>query len=135
MDRRLTLVYVLALLCLLALLSALPAGAGLPPHPANRNGNQAELGDAVPPKLAPSAWAKIEPLVLKELDQQGTTTFIAYLTAQADLKPLQRMKAGAPRRQAVVRALQTTAQESQRDVRAFLDRQQAAGHVTDYLPF
>ncbi len=45
------------------------------------------------------------------------------------------MKPGLARKRAVVETLQSTAQRTQRDIRAFLERQKAAGHVSEYLPF
>ena len=86
-------------------------------------------------KIAPALRVKIEPQVLKELASGEKTTTIVYLTQQADLAPARRIKAKLTRRQAVVSSLQAVAERSQRDIRVYLDGQQASGHVEGYIPF
>ncbi len=78
---------------------------------------------------------KIEPQVLKELASGEKTTYIVHLTQQADLAPAQRIQEKLTRRQAVVSSLQAVAERSQRGLRAYLDGQQASGHVEGYVPF
>ncbi len=105
--------------------------------------------------MAPAVRTKIEPLVLKELAEaswssesaghppvakDGKTTYIVYLREQADLRPAQRMAENLAisklaRRQAVVSALQTTAQRTQADIVAYLEQQKSAGQVTDYTSY
>ncbi len=97
-----------------------------------------------------SVRTKIEPLVLKELAeasqtsesaghplaaQDGQTTYIVYLKEQADLKPAQRADSKLARRQAVVSALQATAQRTQADTVAYLQQQESAGKVAAYTPY
>ncbi|HID86658.1 MAG TPA: hypothetical protein EYP55_04680, partial [Anaerolineae bacterium] len=92
--------------------------------------------DAPPLQKIPFALrVKIEPQVLKELASKEKTTYIVHLTQQADLAPARRIKAKLSRRQAVVSTLQAVAERSQREIRAYLDRQQASGHVEEYIPF
>ncbi|MFQ6059402.1 MAG: S8 family serine peptidase, partial [Anaerolineae bacterium] len=86
-------------------------------------------------KIAPALRLKIEPLVLKELASGEKVTYIVHLTQQADLAPARRIKGKIPRRQAVASRLQAVAERSQRDIRAYLDQQQALGKVESYLPF
>ena len=78
---------------------------------------------------------KIEPQVLKELDSSQKTTYIVYLTQQADLTPARRIQEKLARRQAVVSSLQAVAERSQWGIRAYLDGQQASGHVEAYISF
>ena len=78
---------------------------------------------------------KIEPQVLKELASGEKITYIVHLAQQADLAPTQRIQEKLTRRQAVVSSLQAVAERSQRDVRTYLDGQQASGHVEGYVPF
>jgi len=106
---------------------------------------------------------KIEPLVLKELteaswqypeprpeqvegraqepseskiaDGEEKTTYIVYLREQADLRPTQLMTAKLARRQAVVSALQATAQQTQADTVAYLEQQKSVGKVAEYTSY
>ncbi len=86
-------------------------------------------------KIPLALRVKIEPLVLKELDSGEKTTYLVHLTQQADLAPAQRIQGKLTRRQAVVSSLQAVAERSQRGIRAYLDGQQASGHVEGYIPF
>ena len=117
-----------------------------------------EAGASAPfsaPDVAPEVWRKIEPLVLKQLVEasevppepyrmmgerlsegegvkDAKTTYVVYLKEQADLGPAQLMASKLARRQAVVSALQATAQRTQADIVAYLERQRSAGKVTGY---
>jgi hypothetical protein len=94
------------------------------------------LPDPPPLQKIPLALrVKIEPQVLKELATGKKTTYIVHLTQQADLAPAQRIQEKLTRRQAVVSSLQAVAERSQRGIRAYLDGQQASGHVEGYVPF
>ncbi len=115
------------------------------------------LAPSSPSDLAPEGWVKIEPLVLKQLAEtpelrpervegpsegevakDAKTTYIVYLVylkEQADLKPAQLMTTSLARRQAVVSALQETAQRTQADIITYLEQQKAAGKVTDYTSY
>ncbi len=79
--------------------------------------------------------AKIEPLVLKELQEKGTTTYLVYLREKADLTAAQAHPTELSRRQAVVSSLQATAARSQASVLSFLEQQQASGRVKDVTSF
>jgi len=98
--------------------------------------------------------AKIEPLILKELAETSEqssariegareskvtadkkTTYIVYLREQSDLTPAQLMATKLARRQTVVSALQTTAQRTQADIVAYLERQKSASKVEDYTSY
>ncbi len=108
--------------------------------------------------LAPAVRTKIEPLVLKELAEgseprpdprrrategpdEGEVakdkkiTYLVYLKEQADLGPAQLMATKLARRQAVVSALQATAQRAQADIVAYLEQQKSAGQVTGYTSY
>jgi uncharacterized repeat protein (TIGR01451 family) len=106
--------------------------------------------EATIPVQAPPEQAvrlKIEPLLLKELEQPaglksdqppappGMASYIVYLQATADLRTASRITAKTPRRQAVVAALQETAQRTQAPLIAYLERQKAAGKVATYQSF
>ncbi|MFQ5594331.1 MAG: S8 family serine peptidase [Anaerolineae bacterium] len=87
------------------------------------------------PKLPPAALAKIEPQLLREIIEEGQATFIVYLRDQADLSAASSVKSLAARRRAVVDTLRNTAERSQRDILALLNKQVQAGHARDILPF
>ncbi|MGD2105271.1 MAG: S8 family serine peptidase, partial [Anaerolineae bacterium] len=112
---------VLAVLPLLLIPS--PIAATPPPQPLSLQ------------KIPLALRVKIEPQVLKELASSKKTTYILHLAQQADLAPTQRIQEKLARRQAVVSSLQAVAERSQRDIRAYLDAQQASGRVEEYLPF
>ncbi|MFQ6094468.1 MAG: S8 family serine peptidase, partial [bacterium] len=86
-------------------------------------------------KIPLALRVKIEPQVLKELAFGKKTTYIVHLVQQADLAPVRRIQEKLTRRQAVVSTLQAVAERSQRGIRAYLDGQQASGHVEGYIPF
>ena len=99
-----------------------------------------------PPNLTPEVWPKIEPPVLKELAdaselssaklvKEGKTTYIVYLREQTDFRPTQLMATRLARRQAVVSALQATAQRTQADIVAYLEQQKSADKVADYTSY
>jgi uncharacterized repeat protein (TIGR01451 family) len=70
-----------------------------------------------------------------EAATDSKTTYIVYLQEQADLKSAQLMATRLARRQAVVSALQVTAQRTQADIITYLEQQKAAGKVTDYTSY
>jgi bacillopeptidase F len=70
-----------------------------------------------------------------EPTKDGKRTYIVYLKEQADLEPAQLMATRLARRQAVVSALQATAQRTQADILAYLERQRSAGKVTGYTSY
>ena len=90
---------------------------------------------------------KIEPLIFKELEQPaalksdqpptppGMASYIVYLQATADLRAASRVTAKTARRQAVVAALQETAQRTQAPLIAYLEGQKVAGKVATYQSF
>lgn len=121
------------LLILVLVLSSLPQAAlAAPPEP--EKPAEAQAGPA-PDKTDRAALGKIEPLVMKELAQKGTTTYIVYLHEKADLRPAQRLSDKLSRRVAVVAALQETAQRSQAGIARYLDAQKSAGKVQEIKPY
>jgi len=106
-------------------------------------------GQATPDKDNPTIWRKIEPQALKAVQEQGTATFLVHLRPHANLAQIQSQRMdGSDRlsperaralqleqRRTVVAALQATADDTQRDLRAYLDQLQATGHVTTYQSF
>jgi len=94
-----------------------------------------------------TVWSKIDPLVLKELNERGTTTFLVHLHPRANLVQSRRAYGGerltsdqvraqqVAQRRSVMQALQATADSSQRQIRAYLDQQQATGHVAAYRSY
>jgi len=82
-----------------------------------------------------AALAKIEPLVLKELEQNGVATYLVYLRERADVALAQAQPDTLSKRQAVVRALQVTAARSQAALLAFLQAEQARGSVKAVMPY
>jgi len=133
----------LVVTCVL-LLSLVPplAVATMPQETANQ---EATTLLQAPPEQA--VRLKIEPLLLKELEQPaalksdqpltppGMASYIVYLQAAADLRLVSRVTAKAARRQAVVAALQETAQRTQAPLITYLERQKAAGKVATYQSF
>lgn len=119
--------------------AAVPANSGGPvrlsssPVLLRSGGADGGAGPAFP-KLPPDALAKIEPVLLKRIIEEGRATFIVYLRDQADLSAAARIKSLAERRLTVVETLQRTAERSQRDLLAFLDKQQIAGHAAEITP-
>ncbi len=77
-----------------------------------------------------AALAKIEPLLLKQLAENPSTTFLVYMRAQANLAPAQAQLTKLSRRQAVVTSLQQTANSSQAPILAFLNQQEERGNVS-----
>ena len=99
-----------------------------PPAPAKPGDTSAA---PVTSTLPPAAvLAKIEPLLLKELAQNPSTTYLVYMRAQANLAPAQAQLSKLSRRQTVVSSLQQTATASQASVLSFLEQQQESGNVS-----
>jgi len=91
------------------------------------------------PPIPPDVRRKIEPALLKQLDQlkeDGKVTFLVHLREQASLEdaPLAGLSVQA-RRQMVVTTLQSTAESSQAGLRAYLSQQEAQGRVMSHTPY
>ncbi len=91
------------------------------------------------PPVPPDVLRKIEPALLKQLDQlkeDGKVTFLVHLKEKPPLEavPLAGLSAQA-RRQMVVTTLQSTAQSSQASLRAYLSQQEAQGRVVSHTPY
>ena len=91
------------------------------------------------PPVPPDVLRKIEPALLKQLDQlkkDGKVTFLVHLREKAPLEtiPLAGLSVQA-RRQMVVATLQSTAESSQASLRAYLSQQEARGRVASYTPY
>ncbi len=101
--------------------------------------HSAQTGLAAPgtafPKLPPAALAKIEPLLLRQIAEDGQATFIVHLREQADLSAAAGIKTLTARRLTLYETLRNTAERSQRDLLAFLHKQEQAGHATDIISF
>ncbi len=130
------------ILALLALPTSSLAGASLPVE----NGPDRPLPPVLPAWFSPPDAAqrlpaqtlrKIEPALLKQLlyDPNARVHFIVRLAEQADLSAAKKEASVLARRQHVVAALQTTAERTQADLRAFLLQEQAAGRAADVRPF
>ncbi len=91
----------------------------------------AEAQPAPVPQGDPAEVAKIEPLLLKELAQNDTTTYLVYLRDKADLTLAQILPDKLSRRQALVSSLQATAQRSQAAVISFLEGRKLSGQVKE----
>ncbi|MCC7355001.1 MAG: S8 family serine peptidase, partial [Anaerolineae bacterium] len=85
----------------------------------------------------PFPSAVVEPELWQELAEKKATTFLVYMREEADLSSPAVTQAvdKLARRQAVVDTLRATATRSQQDIRAYLDKQQAAGHVSAITSF
>lgn len=83
------------------------------------------------------ALLKIEPSLLKEVTRakDGDITFLVYLEEAASLAAAQAERDKLARRQSVVSALQETAARTQRDIKAYLEKQKGIGKVKDYTPY
>lgn len=88
-----------------------------------------------PAQLDGGALAKIEPLVLKELEQRGLTTFLVYMHERADFAVAQAQPDTLGKRQSVVRTLQATAARSQASVLAYLHAEQSRGSVKSIVSY
>ena len=64
---------------------------------------------------------KIEALVLKEIEAEGTIDFFVWMTEKADLNPADHLKTKLEKGQFVFNALYMTAERTQKDLRVFLD--------------
>jgi bacillopeptidase F len=131
----------LGLVLILFLLTAfLPSSTGATPPPPPLKGADpgTEAERQPPPPIAPEILRRIEPALLKEMTEgeEKTVTFIVYLKEEADLAAAVGGRVSASeRRQAVITALQATAERSQGELRAYLDGQQANGEVRRYTPY
>ncbi len=113
---------VLLLAATLVNLALRPADATAPPTPAPE---------------APVTGLPIEPALLKaalEAPRQPHR-FIVYLAARPSLADATRLRDLTARRRAVVAALQSVAESSQRALRPYLAEQQARGRVRSFTPF
>jgi uncharacterized repeat protein (TIGR01451 family) len=91
------------------------------------------------PPIPPDVLHKIEPALLKQLDQfkeDGKVTFLVHLKEKAPLEtvPLTELSVQA-RRQMVITTLQSTAESSQASLRAYLSQQEAQGRVVNHTPY
>ncbi len=77
-----------------------------------------------------TALDKVEPLLLRQLEQTGRADFFVRMAEKADLVPAAALSSKAERGAFVLAALQRTAAESQRGLRGLLDRRGVA-----YKPF
>lgn len=103
--------------------------------------------DGLLTSLPPEARRKIDPLLLKALagdvvtdvqvltDAERHVSFLVWMREEAALGEPARIAALLPRRQAIVAALQETASRSQQGVRATLQQEAFAGHVTSFEPY
>ena len=95
-----------------------------------------------------SLRVKIDPQLLKELDQAGPVDkpalatahprqapFIVYLRQQANLSKAASMPDKVQRRQAVVAALREIAELTQREILGVLQAERAAGHVSAFRAY
>lgn len=71
----------------------------------------------------PETLDKIEPLVLTELENEGETDFFVWMTEKADLSPASALQSKAEKGQFVFDTLRESANQSQADLRQFLDSQ------------
>lgn len=85
--------------------------------------------EAVPVEQG-TAHAKIEPQLLKETQSQTEVEFFIHMAEKADLSPAYQLKTKEEKGQFVYDALKTTANNSQRDIRQYLDAQ-----GVDYRPY
>jgi uncharacterized repeat protein (TIGR01451 family) len=131
----------LSLVLILFLAAAfLPSSTGAtpPPPPVKGADLNLEADWQPPPPLAPEILRRIEPPLLKELaeGEEKIVPFIVYLREEADLAAATAGRVSASeRRQAVIMALQATAERSQGELRSYLDGQQAHGKVARYTPY
>jgi subtilisin family serine protease len=73
---------------------------------------------------------KVEGLVLEEIQVAGITDFFVWMTEKADLSPANDLKTKQEKGQFVFDTLRSTAERTQRSLRAYLDQQ-----GLDYEPF
>ena len=73
---------------------------------------------------------KIDPVVLSEIQSQGATDFFIWMAAQADVSAAKQLTTKLEKGEFVFERLRLFAEQSQKDLRAFLDSQKV-----DYQPF
>lgn len=95
------------------------------------------MSKAQEPPLDPALRLKIEPALLKRLAEEGAgrTPIVVEMKAAASLKAASVEPGRAKRRQAVVAALQTTAQQSQAGALTLLAGREAAGAAVNARSF
>ena len=123
----------LAAIALILLVVAGPLEATSSPPPPEAIAAPRAPGRPAPVPLA--LRAKIDPLALKEAEEEGTATFLVHLREQADLAAAGRAPTKDERRAQVVESLQATAQRSQRGVLAYLEGERASGRVASYRSY
>jgi subtilisin family serine protease len=79
---------------------------------------------------AQDPFSKIEPLIFEQLAEKGRADFFIWLPQKADLSDAAGLNTRAEKGEFVFNALSSTAESSQKNVRAFLD-----GEKADYQPF
>ena len=77
---------------------------------------------AIAAPRASDPLAKVEALVLQELTLQGQTDYFIWMTAKADLTPAYALKTKLEKGQFVYETLVATAERTQKDLRAYLDK-------------
>lgn len=91
------------------------------------------------PPIPPDVLRKIEPALLKQLEQlkeDGKVTFLVHLKEKAPLEAVSLAELSVQaRRQMVVTTLQSTAESSQASLRAYLSQQEAQGRVVSHTPY
>ena len=122
----------LLLLALLSLPASSPAGADAMPVQ-----SCSVLPGWFSPSLPPDVLPKIEPALLKLLlqEKEPRLRFVVHLKEQADLSTAPTQPGIMAQRRQVVTALQTTAEQTQAGIRAFLAQEQEAGRTSDLHPF
>jgi PKD repeat protein/subtilisin family serine protease len=78
---------------------------------------------AIAAPTSQDALNKIEPLVLQELDAKGQTDYFVWLVEQADVSYADQLSTKVQKATYVYESLRATADRTQVDLRAYLDRQ------------
>lgn len=126
------------ILLLLAAFRPSPTGATPPLPPLKGAAPELESEGQRSTPIAPEILRRIEPALLKQMaeGEEKTVSFLVYLAEEADLVAATEDRVSASeRRQAVITALQATAEKSQGELRAYLNGQLANGKVRRYAPY
>ncbi len=117
MSRKAAVFNVLVVVALVMGLLPLPALAASP------SASSANLDEPVNTTQPDNPVDKIEPLVLEQLTTDGRTDFFVWMKEKADLSPAYKLKTKQERGRFVYETLRAVAERTQKDVRAYLDRQ------------
>ena len=138
-SRRSSFLLAVIVICLVAVLLPQPGAWGQGGVPPPRGTTPTPPPPPAALTIPPEVRLKIEPALLKRLlaaNEDEPVSCLVHLRAATDLAPLVAAEVNVQeRRRMVVAALQSTANETQGPVRAYLAQEQSLGKVARYTPY